>query len=66
MSRARDGRYTLRDETRAQSAVETGKNKPQPFSKQDESHIAASKESASCQESLASTFTGGTELLEGE
>jgi len=36
----------------------------QPFSKQDASH--ATKESASCQESLASTLTGGTELLEGE
>jgi hypothetical protein len=44
----------------------TADNKRQPFSKQDESHIAASKESASCQESLASTLTGGTGLQEGE
>jgi hypothetical protein len=64
--KGRDGRYTLRDETLAQSALGTGENKRQPFSKQDESHIAASKESESCQESLASTLTGGTELLKGE
>jgi hypothetical protein len=50
----------------AQSALGTGENKRQSFSKQDESHIAASKESASCRESLASTLTDGAELLEGE
>ncbi len=60
------GLYTLRGETLAQSALGTGENKRQPFSNRDESHIAASKESASCQESLASTLTGGTEVLEGE
>ncbi len=46
-----------RDETLAQSTLGTGENKRQPFSKQDESHIAASKESASCQASLSSTLT---------
>jgi hypothetical protein len=48
------------------SAIRIRPGTPRPLSKQDESHIAASKESASCQDSLASMLIGRTELLVSE